>query len=1133
MFMLANLLTLRVMIPFLIGFLSLLATGTSWFISQSIAKSDAEKTAIQNLRNNLTSMQGTLEVLLSNGQPRAAEKVVASFSAHADTVYTFFANKDGRIVASTSHMDFGTPWLESHPDLPETTIQNSTQNHNINISINRDKDYLDGYIGICPKSNLFLRSTRCGFLTQRINLHYYYQQASTGLRRQALYNALSVIMISTIIATIFHFMFASRAYTLAETLKRFKPGNRKIKLDTAGQDELSVIAQNIERMLDKIEEDQEIITEEKNRLSSLFETAMDPIFTIDENGKITSFNSAACVAFDYSPEQLKKQNMFNLMPDMFIADEKGQQEIFKGVMDQRNIELAAIRSNQTHFPAEFAITTIDKDGMKEHMVIVRDVTIRKNVEEELRKHRDNLKELVDQATSEINAIVDTAVDAIITINHYGTIQLFNPAAEKLFGWKASEVIGKNVAILTPDITPTTHDQFIGNYLKSGKAKIIGVGRELEAKRKDNTLFPALLSVGHTEVSPGNHMFVAFISDITRQITARRELLSAKNRAEEAAQAKANFLANMSHEIRTPMNAVIGFSEVVLQDTNLSDSSRQHVSTILNAGQNLLNIINDILDFSKIEAGKVTLEHVTFHLPNAITDTLRTLEFKAAEKDLILKVSISPNLPNRVVGDPVRLRQVLLNLVGNAIKFTQAGSVTVVVEPDTDVTMTHFKVIDTGIGMNDDQLKGVFEAFTQADASTNRRFGGTGLGTTISKQIVELMHGKIWAESEVNKGSTFHFTAALPAGVETDDCLFEDGSFIQTDYRSPRAFNILLAEDLEANASLATLRLKQQGHDVHWVINGAEAVNDIKNADYDIILMDIQMPEMDGLAATKAIRQWETQTGVKEPITIVALTASVMKEDKQDCYDVGMNAVASKPINFPELMALMEQQVPQNLGTRATAHEANLSAEVTSTDLSPLEPLVDYVTGIKTWLDADIYLDGLINFARDRQNDALKITDVLKQSSDNHLEARKITHALKGLAGNLSITEVAQLADDIDLALKSPATPQLFDTIQTLHQAIQDVVSRINSIKQEDSTQSALLQTLDTETGKALFNNMISALDDLNPDSIAPLLDELASFIEAEKLAVIQQNINDFEFDDAKTAVIALATELSISLENPS
>ena len=426
---------------------------------------------------------------------------------------------------------------------------------------------------------------------------------------------------------------------------------------------------------------------------------------------------------------------------------------------------------------------------------------------------------------------------------------------------------------------------------------------------------------------------------------QKELEHAREAAEAANRAKSNFLANMSHEIRTPLSAVMGFLALTLEDKALAPLHCRNLTTAYMAANNLLTIINDILDISKLESGRIELEEQPFDLRQMIQDILRAFEIKSREKALMLSFWIHPDLPRYFMGDSMRIRQILVNLVGNAIKFTKRGYVKLEVreQKSTDsITCLHFSVSDSGIGIPQDRLNKIFEPFTQADGSTSRKYGGTGLGTTISRQLAEFMGGEIWAESEVGKGSTFHFSIYL----EPAETLHETKSEC-TEFHSCRCFKVLLAEDAEENIMLAKIRLEQRGHTVVEARNGLEAVAACERENPDIVLMDVHMPEMDGLQAAKAIRKMandeclmvndeclmvndkcgipnEKETADNSPlnihnssfhIPIIALTASVMKSEQKSCLDAGMDAVVCKPLNFDELFAVMERLVPENRGVR--------------------------------------------------------------------------------------------------------------------------------------------------------------------------------------------------------------------------
>ncbi len=503
-------------------------------------------------------------------------------------------------------------------------------------------------------------------------------------------------------------------------------------------------------------------------------------------------------------------------------------------------------------------------------------------------------------------ILETAVNPIITINASGVIQSFNPAATKLFGYSHDEAVGRNVSMLMPESDRASYSEHLTRLRATPSRTVVIEGKEVEGLRKDGSAFPIQVSVGAMD-DGGERLFVGIITDITERRRIEAQLRKAGDEAEAGARGMATFIANMSHEIRTPMNGIIGFAEVISQDQQLSPRTSGHVQIILRAAKSLLGIINDILDLSKLESGQFEIEEVAFNLPETVDDTMKLLENAATAKALTLTLDFGDDVPVCVIGDPMRLRQVILNLVDNAIKFTEEGAVTLTIGRDRQVDRLHFAISDTGIGMTAEQMAKIFDPFTQADASVTRRFGGTGLGTTISKQIVSVMGGTIWVESDLGKGSTFHFTARLPE-ASLGDAYPQAGDPEQEHDPSPRTFRVLLAEDIESNANPIILRLRQQGHHVHWVKNGRECLAALEQKPYDVILMDIMMPEMDGLEAAREIRKLEPAD--RRHIPILALTASMMREINERCLAAGMDGIQAKPINMGALLAAMERVVPK-------------------------------------------------------------------------------------------------------------------------------------------------------------------------------------------------------------------------------
>ena len=865
------------------------------------------------------------------------------------------------------------------------------------------------------------------------------------------------------------------------------------------------------------------------------------------------------------------------------------------------------------------------------------------------RQRAHLEQL-QQAHRYQEAIVANLLDGVITIDGMGMVLTFSPAAERIFGYAADEVVGRNIRMLMPEPYHSAHDGYLAAYRETGRKTIIGSGgREVEGRRKNGECFPLDLGVAEMPLD-GMRQFVGVVRDISTRRAMEMELRSAKTRAEAATQAKSQFLANMSHEIRTPMNAILGLTRAVME-SDLKPEQREQLAKVNKSGRALVRIINDILDFSRIEAGRLAIEKVPMRVETALMDVADLFGAQVEEKGLELFLEIDPDTPLRVLGDPLRLTQVLNNLVGNAVKFTPHGEIHLSVRVQTlgDASSTlRFCVRDTGIGIAPELLSHLCQPFTQADDSTTRKFGGSGLGLSIASRLVELMGGKLTLESQPGRGTqaSFHIEVGMvpeelrnvahlghdlqqmrgrrvlvvddqstsrmilasllgawgleavqaasgpeallrvaqaeSAGHPMDTILLDwrmpgmDGLQVAAALKAREAagevlsplqilmvtaydkttlmqqpeaeciqgvlakpvvpsflfdallhgntrqvdagdtliaqrfdgLTVLLVEDNDLNQEVAANFMTKRGVIVTLAWNGQEAVDWVSKQRFDVVLMDLHMPVMGGIAATRRIR--ELPQGRHLPI--VAMTAAVQEEDRKSCQEAGMVDFIAKPVEPEDLVRVLARY--SRSGGVATPGAA-APAAVTEAPLLDLERALRRLDG-----DQALQQRLLLGFV-ERHHDLSGRLDGLLAQADT-AAAIDLVHSLKGIAANLGAVALAEACRRLIEELRAGIAPDsraafdscLKDTLRSMQQHINATVEPVMAPVGAVSLTDTLL---------ALTPYVRS--QEVVPDELQAALQQLAA--DAPRLQALNLHLNNFEHDEALALLEQLNSDYGV------
>jgi PAS domain S-box-containing protein len=722
------------------------------------------------------------------------------------------------------------------------------------------------------------------------------------------------------------------------------------------------------------------------RYKILSETVRDTIHFIDTEGNIIDVNQAGLKLYGYTYEEFIKLNVNELRAEGAITAEFLQKCEKEGAY----YETVHYRKDKSTFPVEVSAKGAVIGDKRFIVSIIRDISERKKTEKEIKDSEEKFRTLFNNAN---DAIFVYEIDNNFKDEKFVEV---NDVACSYLGYTRDELLNMSFQDINDEQNKDKLEANMEILQKEGRGIF-----ETFHRTKDNRLIPVEVNI-HTFTRNGKRIAQSIVRDITQRKIVESSLKAAKEAAEIANKTKSEFLANMSHEIRTPINGIIGMVELTLH-TQLNSEQEENLNIVKSCANSLLKVINDVLDFSKMEAGKLVIEKINFDFKALMEETIKAHYSFAVSKGIKLNYSFSSTIPQYLIGDPNRLQQILNNLISNAIKFTDVGEVWIKVQnvknEDNHVEL-EFVVEDSGIGIDKENIGKLFESFSQLDGSITRRFGGTGLGLAISKQLVKNMGGMIWVESKRDVGSKFYFTLKFSIGIKIEQQP-EECTKLE---KSGRQYRLLVSEDDKVNQKVIMRMLKEKGYYVDSANDGLEAIELFKKNSYDAILMDIQMPVMDGIEATKMIREKDKN------IPIIAITAYALKGDRERFLSKGMDGYVSKPIKVEELYNTIEKCLSYN---RSNDELSQLKICIDKDGEIVLKPMEMEFAEIKN-----------LHLLEELSQLIASLNDDLNEREFNFLEV--LAHKIKNLSNEIGIEDLKTAAFKMELAARRCNLEQYFE-----------------------------------------------------------------------------------------------------------